>query len=293
MCGWTDNQGEKPRPPGGARGLTAGRTTRVRPAVALSISESPDMAALGMGDMHLRDAMYEIVTHLLANGFDLAYGGDLRPGGLTESLSELLLRYRGRGPGGEPSITNYLAWPAHIGMGASEIGGIVSGLDGIDVRLLGPDGTDLPVQKRLKMEPRIHDEREAAAGLTAMRSIMCSETDARVALGGRVDGYAGRMPGVAEEVLLSLELRRPVFLLGCFGGCARDIAEALGLVGRQEGFAAGRFWPGRREMGRYGAGDLQNWLYDAENRELAGAPHVGQAIPLVLEGLSRLRAGMP
>jgi len=33
------------------------------------------------------------------------------------------------------------------------------------------------------------------------------------------------MPGIAEETYLSLEAQQPVFVLGGFGGCARDIAE--------------------------------------------------------------------
>jgi hypothetical protein len=37
-------------------------------AIAISTSESPDMAALGLSDEHLRDAMAEIARHLLALG---------------------------------------------------------------------------------------------------------------------------------------------------------------------------------------------------------------------------------
>lgn len=57
--------------------------------IAISISESPDMPALGLSDGHLRDAMVEIARHLLALGARLVYGGDLRQYGFSELLFEL------------------------------------------------------------------------------------------------------------------------------------------------------------------------------------------------------------
>jgi hypothetical protein len=46
--------------------------------IGISISESPDMAVLGLGPEHLEDAMSEIARRLLACGASLVYGGDLR-----------------------------------------------------------------------------------------------------------------------------------------------------------------------------------------------------------------------
>ena len=85
-------------------------------AVAISISESPDMAVLGLSDEHLRDAMAEIARHLLALGVRLAYGGDLRASGFTELLFELVARHRRDADEGDErtGVTNYLAWPVHI-----------------------------------------------------------------------------------------------------------------------------------------------------------------------------------
>lgn len=37
-------------------------------AIAISVSESPDMLVLGLSDQHLRDAMTEIARHMLALG---------------------------------------------------------------------------------------------------------------------------------------------------------------------------------------------------------------------------------
>jgi len=50
-----------------------------------------------------------------------------------------------------------------------------------------------------------------------------------------LEGYRGTIPGIAEEASLSLEAGQPLFLVGGFGGCARDIAETLGLAERWAG----------------------------------------------------------
>ena len=72
------------------------QNTEATSSVAISISESPDMAVLGLSDEHLQDAMAELALALLSSGTSLAYGGDLRAHGFTELLFELLMRYQGR-----------------------------------------------------------------------------------------------------------------------------------------------------------------------------------------------------
>jgi hypothetical protein len=62
-----------------------------------------------MGLAHLEDAMVECARHLLAQGASLAYGGDLRPGGFTTTLFELV-RSHNR-VGSKERIRNFLAWP--------------------------------------------------------------------------------------------------------------------------------------------------------------------------------------
>ena len=247
------------------------------------------MRAFGLSEEHLKEAMCEVALHLLADGGDLAYGGDLRPGGFTRVLFELLDRYRrGGGAGDAARVANYLAWPVHIRMDAETLEANISGLKGrARLVLCGRDGEPMSARTRGKMPPREPDEREWSEGLTAMRRTMLDRTDARVILGGRLDKYKGRMPGIAEEALLSLESERPVFLIGGFGGCARSVAEALGLADTLADPAP--TWPGHDKLKRYGAKDLHNGLTFEENRILAESPHIGQSVALILRGLHRLR----
>ena len=138
------------------------------------------------------------------------------------------------------------------------------------------------------MRLRAHepDQEEWAKGLTAMRTVMRGDIRARIVLGGRIDGYKGAGPGIAEEAWLSLEARQPVFLLGGFGGCARDIAETIGLADRWAG--SREEWAGRNRFRKYSADDLRNGLSADENGILARTPHIQEAVVLVSRGLRRL-----
>ena len=244
--------------------------------IAISTSESPDMEALGLSGGHLRDATAEIATHVLACGANLAYGGDLRKGGFTELLFELVMRYRREGHTADaPRVTNYMAWPVHIQMTTDELNTTAGELSNTAMLvLIGQDGGRLALEDRHALVVCEPDEDDWSNGLTTMRQLMRDETDARILLGGRVDGYMGCMPGIAEEALLSLQAGQPVFLLGGFGGCARDIAETLMLVDP---------WNGSRPE------SLRNGLSAAENLVLARTPYVDQAETLILRGLNKLR----
>lgn len=200
--------------------------TEIAPSVGISISESPDLRVLGLGDGHLRDAMAEVALQLLASGMSLAYGGDLRQHGFTRLLAELIGRYRGH-PRHTRTIvvTDYLAWPVHIGMTSNELAAFSAHHEPTThLVFLALDGTRLAREERLKLPAHKPQDDEWTKGLTAMRTVMLADIHARIVLGGRVEGYMGAMPGIAEETYLSLHAREPVFVLGGFGGCARDIA---------------------------------------------------------------------
>ena len=255
--------------------------------VAISISESPDMGVFGLSKEHLQDAMAEVALQLLSSGRSLAYGGDLRANGFTELLFELIQRYMGHPSHTGPiSVTNYLAWPVHIRMTMEDLAAFRTDHErAARLVFLARDGTWLEREQWWNRQPHEPDDGEWAEGLTSMRTVMCNETQARIVLGGRVEGYMGRMPGIAEETLLSLQARQPVFLIGGFGGCTRDIAETMGLA---EPWAGSRSnWTGRSCFEHYLAGDLHNGLSDEDNAVLARTPHIQQAAALVSRGLRK------
>ena len=279
--------------------MTAQETQRPR-TIGISISDSPDMRALGLSAGHLRDAMTDVATHLLSSGDDLAYGGDLRKGGFTQVLFELAARYtKARRVfisyhhedqelvDQLRRVVNYFAWPVHIRMTNDQLDSLAEEVgDVAELTLLDLEGEPMSMEYRKSIPPREPDDVTWSSGLTAMRQTMQGQTDARVLLGGRTVDYMGRMPGVAEEALLSLQSGQPVFLLGGFGGSARDVAETLGLVEPWPNYRSQ--WTGRSAFERFGPDSLKNGLSIDENRVLASTPYIDEALPLLLRGLRRL-----
>ncbi|WP_158816070.1 hypothetical protein [Methylocapsa sp. S129] len=260
--------------------------------IGISISESPDMAALGLGKEHLDDAMTEIARHLIACGATLAYGGDLREGGFTELLFEIVTRYRRNKDSNRILVKNYLAWPVHTSLLADQIEKWQMALEGLaELVLLSPDG------KKMKLSNRPADaaplgQGDWEDGLTAMRNAMACDIDARIVLGGQTAKYKGRLPGIAEEALIQIERGAPLFVLGGFGGCSSDIARAMGIDQRDDlGAGSTRSWTGIETVRQFSPNNLHNGLTAVENRKLAETVHIDEATALILRGLMRMKPG--
>ncbi|WP_043784410.1 hypothetical protein [Rubrivivax gelatinosus] len=253
--------------------------------IAVSASDSPDMVYLGLSEKHLQDAMTEVARHLLALGARLTYGGDLRAGGFSELLFELVQRHRRDVDEDSPvGITNFLAWPVHLRMPCADVDRATVELKGIaEIVCLDENGTRMSLLSRKQIREREPSAAEWNNGLTAMRRAVQAEIHARIVLGGRVENFKGSMPGIAEESLVSLESGAPLFVLGGFGGCARDVAETLGLA--DPWAPLNRAWPERSAFSKFGPDSLNNGLTVAENRILATTPHIDRAIILILKGL--------
>jgi hypothetical protein len=260
--------------------------------VAISISDSPDMASLGLSSEHLIDAMAEIARYLMSMGARLVYGGDLRPDGFTLVLLELVERHRRDADTGDErvSFTNFFPWPVHLNLSAEDVKQRAEAAKGVaELVFLMSDGNVISAEERGQLTPRQPTDDEWSDGLTAMRAVVTTKSDARVVLGGRVEGFKGKMPGVAEEALTALQAGQSLFLLGGFGGCARDIAKDLGLTpARPQGR---REWPSRSAFANFTADNLNNGLDTEENRTLATTVHVDEAVTLILRGLLRDRSG--
>ncbi|HVR41612.1 MAG TPA: hypothetical protein VMU84_21125 [Thermoanaerobaculia bacterium] len=243
-----------------------------RKTIALSVSDSPDLARLGMSPRALDHAVIEIARYLLRAGATIAYGGDLRDSGFTIALFELVRRYRRDDPDAPP-LRNYLAWsvhqryePAFIESKRKEYTGAAK------IILLDRDGDD------------------ATQSLTSMRRRMAADTHARVLLGGKVTGFSGAYPGIAEEAAVTLEQNKALLLAGGFGGCTRDIASWLGFGGPWERSLAdvGAEWQQRYFAGMEQVKSAQIAPLPDENHTLADCRNLPQIIRLVLQALARL-----
>jgi hypothetical protein len=218
--------------------------------IALSMSESTDIGRWGMDLLHLEQTMLELSRYLLIRGASLAYGDHVGREGYTQRLFELVRAHNSR-EGAEPfeRIVNHRGWPLPRLIVAErarwkQVATIVE--------LPRPTDVDESLHGDFVPEPTLFWADQSPAhryawsrGMTELRVFQAdrvrSNVVARIVLGGTfgptlkaVEGgvpkqswYAGRMPGVLEEVLLSIKAGQPVFLIGAFGGAAKLVIDLL------------------------------------------------------------------
>lgn len=287
--------------------------------IGISISEpdANELAMLGLSNAHLQSAMIEIARYCLAQGATLVYGGDLRPGGFTENLLELVRYHNDALHKDFEPVVNFLAWPL---VPTLDIAWQARNSDALAINKVdAPD--DL---KQAGLLPDINQTRDIntipayvwARCLTAMREKTVHLTDARIMLGGRTTGYKGKYPGLIEEALLTLEAQKPLFLLGGFGGATLAIIQALQSIQPEklsEAYQCANidyeelieefnqkikdqilaispvdYAEINQKFSSYGISGLNNGLTDVENETLFYTVNIEEAIGLILKGLENL-----
>src|SRR5437899_2225847 len=87
--------------------------------IGISVSESTDLARLGLLETHFRLALAEIARCVLVSGGSLAYGGHLKPEGYTSFLVKELQKYGRR----DRPLLICLAWQEHRALPVGELDG--------------------------------------------------------------------------------------------------------------------------------------------------------------------------
>ena len=198
--------------------------------VGLSVAGNPeDLALRGFTEGGLRRLTVRLTRALLAEGAGLAFGHDWREGGIMEAIANIALDYQGPGRPTDlgPPILNFIPWPDTASATGSAL---LSRLKGVVE--VNPGG--LPDELRAREQPALDLGRSSeewrylrARGLTHLRRRLIACCSARVALGGKLTGFDGRLPGIVEEVFLTLEASQPVFLAGILGGAAEVLGKVL------------------------------------------------------------------
>jgi hypothetical protein len=252
--------------------------------VAISVSDSADLGRLGLLERSLNQTVAALVSRLVGHGARIVYGGNLDQQGFTYRLYPAVAQAYATAAvrAARPPFVHYVATylmhdpavvAAHVNAvssfaeirlvdenrrvttvvsaGKEVIGRTATG----EVRLKDPAAVtafiaDLPRQSSVP-----------ADDLDAMRAAMEDAVSARIVIGGRVAGYSGRMPGILQETLLTLQKKHQLFLLGGFGGAARDAAIALGLMSPENAIEHRKvgpaYWETIELIGKF-AGELRD-----------------------------------
>lgn len=291
-------------------------------AINLSISESDDSVKRGFPVWQVNRVTLQVTTSLFGQGASLVFGHDWREDGVMQAIHGFAMQIQPPVPlspvetqaVGHPLLKNILPWPDKPVLSREDLERLASTLRveeaGLPAEIEGFEnegrtvGISHPLYRYLR-----------ARGLTHLRRRLNAESEARLCVGGRTEGSAGRYPGVIEEALLAVQEGKPLFLAGLLGGAARQVIAAVEgqrmpedfcrpglidelfkrppIVERDRQTETDRLsdrtlvWETFQEFGIAGLA-ATNLLPVEENRELFYTPVFDRVMELVLTGLSRI-----
>lgn len=269
-------------------------------SIAISVSESEDQYHNGIGQEMLEDITLEILRHILLSNGKIVYGGSLQKDGFTERFRDLSYQYgqykhlaqgeeKAKNPENDRYMTSFIAWPYHLTFNKDRLCEFQHCR--VDVRCCEPCDLVTPEEAKTGIQGTDTEQREKRArSLTIMREMMESATFiddagekqellARIFIGGKTISSSGTKPGLLEEFEIALNKKRPIFLLGGFGGETLRILEHIQEV------------PGKNIDGlkKLKFKELNNGVTDqAEKDTLCRSTNILEIVPIVLKALNKL-----
>src|SRR5579871_5091827 len=171
---------------------------------------------------------------MIGQGTSIAFGHDWREDGVMDAVYGFARQVQPPVPPqpeeadapGQPLLLNFLPWPDEPFLPSRDRERLSSTLRvvpaGLPPELRRFDagarnaGPDSDLYRYLR-----------ARGLTFLRHRLNAECHARLCLGGRRGGSAGRFPGVVEEAYLAVQARKPLYVAGLLGGASHQVIDAM------------------------------------------------------------------
>ncbi len=274
---------------------------------------------MGFPSWQVNRVVLQFVAALLGQGASVVFGHDWREDGIMEAVCGFARQMQSPIPPseGKPKkpLINLVPWPDKPFLSIQERERLSTTLMVEEVPL---SSELLTIAKRVKIGET--DSREyrylRARALTLLRHYLSEISDARICIGGRSTGFAGRYPGVVEEAVMALRSQKPLYLAGFLGGATSQLVDAIEGKKMPDGFCQESpeelfrdppfkeqdettlqdriidrkaIWD---EFARVGSQTIADRAHLKKN-ELEKLFHtrvVDHAIELVLTGLSRLKA---
>ncbi|MGL5256405.1 MAG: hypothetical protein ACRC76_05125 [Proteocatella sp.] len=280
--------------------------------IGISISEimQEELIQIGQDETHLIKLSQYVSRYFLSREATLIYGGDLREGGFTEYLFLEAQILKDRLKLSEIHLLNYVAWPIYLdderkyNEWKAKYVDLAKMIE-VDVDL----HSGMLIDDKVFLPPNSSENRFIwAKSLSKMRNKMIKNCDVRICAGGKKSGYKGKIPGVIEEILISIQEERPIFLLGGFGGVTQSVCKLIETGVTSEVFS--EEWQKDNNLNyqellqlyeNYGEKidydeivnlikgvDLKNGLSAEENKLLFNTVFIDEAIVLILKGIQNI-----
>lgn len=283
--------------------------------IGVSVSEPSDEDLIGIGQNSslLVQLSQDFARHILCRGSTLIYGGDLRESGFTEFIFNEAQALQTRLQTNNIHLINYISWPIYKS-DTTEVKNWKAKFRPIakmDEIAPPADTNDLIPSIEAFLPPtNVQNLFVWSRCLTNMRNTMIKNCDVRICAGGRHSGYKGKMPGVLEEIIIAIDMKRPLFLLGGFGGVTASVCKLIQGITLPDELT--QDWQIQNNAGykelldfclsrdvQYSVDydslakklknvDLLNGLSKDENIKLFTTPFIDEALHLVLKGLKSI-----
>lgn len=119
--------------------------------------------------------------------------------------------------------------------------------------------------------------------LKNLREQINKSCDLRIVIGGKTEGYLGKISGIMEEAYIASKMKKPIYIIGSYGGAAELIVRCL--EGERPKGVPDEIMLHFKDLG---FGGLNNGLSEEENRLLCYCDDVPQSIAFILSGMVRL-----
>ena len=286
---------------------------RLTCSIGLSIS-NPDVTSIrkiGQNENHLKKLSQVLAKYLLGCSATLVYGGDLRVDGFTRNLILEARILQDKLQSKEIYLKNYISWPIYLEETENLKTLWADNADILELIKVDIDNSveNLVISKDKFLIPNTENNCYIwSKSLTKMRKTMIESCSAKICAGGRENGYKGKMPGVLEEILIASEMKKPLYLLGGFGGVVHSVCKII--QGDSIPDSLTLEWQLQNNLGYRGvleyyknSGEeivykdivekikninLNNGLSEEENNTLFNTPYVEEAVYLVLKGLQQI-----
>ena len=234
-------------------------------------------------EIMLRDMVVEISRYILNAGGKILYGGSGSRDGYVNLFSQISEKYgkikvdsEGKDvPEGEAYIYNYYAWPYMNALSDDDMAYLKH--CHLCAQQIYPDGIS---EEQKRLIPSTQDEEgkmQIISSLSHMRDVRCREAKAFIIVGGKTKGSLTPIPGILEEYIKARATKKPIYLLGGFGGEAALISKS---VISQETII--------KSIQDDTYESLNNGLNKEENMRLLLSTNVFEIIRLIISGMKKV-----
>lgn len=234
-------------------------------------------------EIMLRDMVVEISRYILNAGGKIIYGGSGSRDGYVNLFSQISEKYgkikiesEGKDlPEDEAYIYNYYAWPYMNVLSDDDMAYLKH--CHLCAQQIYPEGIS---EEQKRLIPSTQDEEgkmQIISSLSHMRDVRCREARAFIIVGGKTNGSLTPIPGILEEYIKARATKKPIYLLGGFGGEAALISKSV--ISRETIIKSIR-------DDTYES--LNNGLNKEENMRLLLSTNVFEIIRLIISGMKKV-----